>query len=257
VAIALGEMSPLKPIEKPSLTARLAAGKINSPREHIHRSPIYLWVPTVRFSIHNLRMLAIIDYEMGNLRSVQKGFERVGHEAVVTSDPAVIAAARKLVLPGVGAFRDAKAALTARDLVEPIRDAVDAQKPFLGICLGLQLLFDRSFEDGQHEGLGILPGQVERFDVPADVKVPHMGWNQIEFRSRPPIFAGIDDGAHFYFVHSYFVAPHEASIVSTVTNYWQPFCSSVWRGNLFAVQFHPEKSQSDGLRLLKNFAELP
>jgi glutamine amidotransferase len=193
---------------------------------------------------------------MGNLRSVQKGFERGGHEAVVTSDPAVLADATKIVLPGVGAFADAIAALRARGLVEPIRRAVDAGKPFLGICLGLQLLFDRGYEDGAHEGLGILPGEVVRFDVPAEFKVPHMGWNQVTFRHRPPIFDGIDDGTHFYFVHSYYVVPSDASVIATETDYAGPFCSSIWRDNLYATQFHPEKSQADGLRVLKNFAEL-
>jgi glutamine amidotransferase len=201
-------------------------------------------------------MLAIIDYEMGNLRSVQKGFERGGHEAVVTSDPAVLADATKIVLPGVGAFADSIAALRARGLVEPIRRAVDAGKPFLGICLGLQLLFDRGYEDGAHEGLGILPGEVVRFDVPAEFKVPHMGWNQVTFRHRPPIFDGIDDGTHFYFVHSFYVVPSDASVIATETDYAGPFCSSIWRENLYATQFHPEKSQADGLRVLKNFAEL-
>ena len=201
-------------------------------------------------------MIAIIDYEMGNLRSVQKGFERVGHQAVITSDPAVLADAQKVVLPGVGAFRDAIGALRERGLVEPIRAAIGAGKPFLGICLGLQLLFDKSFEDGQYEGLGVVPGEVVKFNVPPEFKVPHMGWNQIAFRRRPPIFAGIDDGAHFYFVHSYYVVPRDASIVATQTDYSRPFCSGIWCDNLFAVQFHPEKSQSAGLRLLKNFAEL-
>ncbi|MEX0643032.1 MAG: imidazole glycerol phosphate synthase subunit HisH [Pirellulales bacterium] len=201
-------------------------------------------------------MLAIIDYEMGNLRSVQKGFERVGHQAVITSDPAVLADAQKIVLPGVGAFRDAIGALRDRALVEPIRAAIGAGKPFLGICLGLQLLFDKSFEDGEYEGLGIVPGDVVKFRVPHEFKVPHMGWNQIAFHRRPPIFSGIEDGAHFYFVHSYYVVPRDASVVATETNYSQPFCSGIWRDNLFAVQFHPEKSQSAGLQLLKNFAEL-
>jgi glutamine amidotransferase len=201
-------------------------------------------------------MIAIIDYEMGNLRSVQKGFERVGHAATVTSDPAAIADADKIVLPGVGAFRDAIAALRQRKLVEPIRAAIDAGKPFLGICLGMQLLFDKSFEDGQHEGLRIVPGEVVRFRVPSEYKVPHMGWNQVEFRRRPPVFEGIDEGAHFYFVHSYYVAPQETSVVATETDYSGPFCSSIWRDHVYAVQFHPEKSQAAGLRLLKNFAEL-
>lgn len=201
-------------------------------------------------------MIAIIDYEMGNLRSVQKGFEHVGNVATITSDPAVLADAQKLVLPGVGAFRDAIAALRERKLVEPIRAAIGAGKPFLGICLGLQLLFDKSYEDGEYDGLGIVAGNVVRFSVPAEYKVPHMGWNQIRFRRRPPIFAGIDDGAHFYFVHSYFVAPRDESVIATDTEYPKPFCSSIWRDNLFAVQFHPEKSQTAGLRVLKNFAEL-
>jgi glutamine amidotransferase len=201
-------------------------------------------------------MIAIIDYEMGNLRSVQKALERVGHAAVITGDPAVLADAEKVVLPGVGAFRDAIAALRQRKLVEPIRAAINAGKPFLGICLGLQLLFDRSYEDGDYEGLGIVPGEVVRFKVPVEYKVPHMGWNQVRFRARPPIFAGIDDGEHFYFVHSYYVVAKDSSVIATETEYPAAFCSSIWRDNLFAVQFHPEKSQAAGLRVLKNFAEL-
>ena len=201
-------------------------------------------------------MIAIIDYGMGNLRSVEKAFERAGHAATITNDAAVLADASKLVLPGVGAFRDAIAALESRRLVEPIRAAIAAGKPFLGICLGLQLLFDRSCEDGEHQGLGVVSGDVVRFDVPPGYKVPHMGWNQLQFRSRPPIFAGIDEGEHFYFVHSYYVVPRDESVVATQTDYAQPFCSSIWRDNLFATQFHPEKSQDAGLRVLKNFAEL-
>jgi glutamine amidotransferase len=201
-------------------------------------------------------MIAIIDYEMGNLRSVQKGFERVGHAATITSDPAVLADSEKIVLPGVGAFRDAIAALRERKLVEPIRAAIDAGKPFLGICLGLQLLFDKSYEDGEYEGLGVVPGEVVRFRVPSDYKVPHMGWNQVQFRRRPPIFNGVEDGTHFYFVHSYYVVPKDDSVIATETDYAQLFCSSIWRDRLFAVQFHPEKSQAAGLRVLKNFAEL-
>lgn len=201
-------------------------------------------------------MIAIIDYGMGNLRSVQKGFERTGHTPTITDDPAVLADASKLVLPGVGAFRDAIAALQSRGLVEPIRASIAAGKPFLGICLGLQLLFDRSFEDGEYQGLGVIAGDVVRFNVPGEYKVPHMGWNQVGFRRRPPIFSGVEEGAHFYFVHSYYVLPRDASVVATETDYPQPFCSSIWRDNLFATQFHPEKSQAAGLRVLKNFAEL-
>src|SRR5262245_36180754 len=201
-------------------------------------------------------MIAIIDYEMGNLRSVQKAFERNGHGAVITSDPAVLADAEKIVLPGVGAFRDAIAALHSRKLVEPIQKAIDGEKPFLGICLGLQLLFDKSYEDGEHDGLGIIPGEVVRFNVPAEFKVPHMGWNHVRFRQSSAIFRGIDDSAHFYFVHSYYVVPRDASVIATETEYATLFCSSIWRDNLFATQFHPEKSQESGLRVLKNFAEL-
>ena len=201
-------------------------------------------------------MIAIIDYGMGNLRSVQKAFERVGHTATITDDPAVLADAAKLVLPGVGAFRDAIAALESRRLVEPIRAAIAGGKPFLGICLGLQLLFERSFEDGEYQGLGIIAGDVVRFDVPPEFKVPHMGWNQVQFRRRPPIFESVDEGAHFYFVHSYYVVPRDESVVATETDYDRPFCSSIWRDNLYATQFHPEKSQAAGLRVLRNFAEL-
>lgn len=201
-------------------------------------------------------MIAIIDYQMGNLRSVQKGFERVGHAAAITSDPHTIAKAKKLVLPGVGAFADAIAELKRRELVGPINDAIAAGKPFLGICLGLQLLFDRSYEDGEHQGLGIIPGDVVRFDIPEEYKVPHMGWNQVNFSRKAPIFDGIADGSHFYFVHSYHVVPKDKSVVDGQANYPDPFCATIWRENLYATQFHPEKSQSDGLRVLRNFAEL-
>jgi glutamine amidotransferase len=201
-------------------------------------------------------MIAIVDYQMGNLRSVQKAFERVGHAAAITADPRVLEQADHIVLPGVGAFADAVAELRRRELVEPIRAAVESGKPFLGICLGLQLLFDIGHEDGEHEGLGIVSGEVHRFKVPAEYKVPHMGWNRVNFRRRAPIFAGIEDGAHFYFVHSYFVVPKDANVVDGEASYPEPFCATIWRDNLFATQFHPEKSQATGLQLLKNFAEL-
>jgi glutamine amidotransferase len=201
-------------------------------------------------------MIAIVDYRMGNLRSVQKGFEKVGHPAVVTSDPAVVASAEKVVLPGVGAFEDAIAELRRRDLVKPILSAIDSDKPFLGICLGLQLLFDKSYENGEHQGLGVLAGEVVRFNVPPEYSVPHMGWNQLLIRRPAPILNGIQSGQHFYFVHSYYVVPRDRDVIAVETEYSEPFCSMVWRGNLFATQFHPEKSQADGLRILKNFAEL-
>jgi imidazole glycerol-phosphate synthase subunit HisH len=201
-------------------------------------------------------MIAILDYGMGNLRSVQKGFEKVGHQAIVTSDPAQVRAASKVVLPGVGAFEDAIAELRRRDLVGPVLEAIDSGKPFLGICLGLQLLFEVSYENGRHEGLGVLKGEVVRFDLPSEYSVPHMGWNEIAIRRRPPVLEGLADGTHVYFVHSYYVAPADAQVIATETDYGGPFCSMVWRDNLFATQFHPEKSQSDGLKILRNFAAL-
>jgi glutamine amidotransferase len=201
-------------------------------------------------------MIAIIDYGMGNLRSVQKGFEKVGHQAIVTSDPAVVAQAVKIVLPGVGAFEDAIAELRRQDLVQPVREAIDSGKPFLGICLGLQLLFETSYENGAHAGLGILKGDVVRFDLPREYSIPHMGWNQLEIRRPAPVFNGLAQGTYVYFVHSYYVVPKDAEVIATETDYGGLFCSSIWRGNIFATQFHPEKSQADGLKMLKNFAEL-
>jgi imidazole glycerol-phosphate synthase subunit HisH len=201
-------------------------------------------------------MIAIIDYGMGNLRSVQKGFERVGHEAIVTDDPAQVHKASKVVLPGVGAFEDAIAELRRRSLVQPVLEAIDSGRPFLGICLGLQLLFDVSYENGRHEGLGVFPGEVVRFQLPDEYSVPHMGWNQLAIRRRPPVLEGIAEGAYFYFVHSYYVVPSDPGIIATETDYSAPFCSMIWRDNVFATQFHPEKSQADGLRLLQNFGAL-
>jgi glutamine amidotransferase len=201
-------------------------------------------------------MLAIIDYQMGNLRSVQKGFEKVGHQATITSDPAVLAKADKVVLPGVGAFGDAMAELRRRALVQPIRDAIASGKPFLGICLGLQLLFEVGYENGRHEGLGVLPGECVRFELPHEYKVPHMGWNALNMKRQAPILNGLGEGTHVYFVHSYYVVPRDSNVVATETSYGPAFCSTVWRDNLYATQYHPEKSQTDGLRILKNFAEL-
>jgi len=201
-------------------------------------------------------MIAIVDYGMGNLRSVQKGFEKVGHQAVVTSDPKVLSSAAKVVLPGVGAFEDAMAELRCRELVKPVLAAIDSGKPFLGICLGLQLLFDVGYENGRHEGLGVLRGEVVRFELPKGFSVPHMGWNQLIIRRPAPVLAGLADGTYVYFVHSYYVAPKDAEVIATETDYGGPFCSMIWRDNVYATQFHPEKSQADGLRILKNFADL-
>jgi len=201
-------------------------------------------------------MIAIVDYPMGNLRSVQKAFEHVGHAAEITSDARQLGQASKIVLPGVGAFQDAISELKRRDLIAPLKDAIAAEKPFLGICLGLQLLFDVSYEDGQHEGLGVLRGEVVRFQLPVEFKVPHMGWNESRRLQSAPVLDGIPDGSHFYFVHSYFVVPQDVQSVALEAHYHQPFCAMIWRKNLYATQFHPEKSQAAGLRLLRNFAEL-
>jgi glutamine amidotransferase len=201
-------------------------------------------------------MIAIIDYGMGNLRSVQKGFEKVGHRAEITNDPAAVDAAEKVVLPGVGAFEDAIAELRRRNLVEPVLRAIDSGRPFLGICLGLQMLFETSYENGRHAGLGVLPGEVVRFQIPPDYSVPHMGWNQLAIRQPVSILAGIEEGTYVYFVHSYYVVPRQTEVIAAETDYGGAFCSMICRDNLFATQFHPEKSQSQGLRILKNFAEL-
>ena len=201
-------------------------------------------------------MIAIIDYGMGNLRSVQKGFEKVGQQAVITCDAAEIAAADRVVLPGVGAFGDAMSELQTRGLIPSIRQAIDSGRPFLGICLGLQLLFEVGHEGGRHEGLGILPGEVVRFQVPAEYKVPHMGWNQLQIVRPAPLLAGLGEAPYMYFVHSYYVAPADRPVIAAEANYPQPFTAMIWRDNLFATQFHPEKSQADGLRMLQNFAEL-
>jgi glutamine amidotransferase len=201
-------------------------------------------------------LIAIIDYQMGNLRSVQKGFEKIGQEAQIVSDPQQLKAATKVVLPGVGAFGDAMQELTQRGFVDPLREWLEQDRPFLGICLGLQLLFDRSFEGGEHRGLGVLAGEVLRFDVPAPLKVPHMGWNELQLRKPAPILEGINSGDYLYFVHSYYVAPEDREVVAVEADYGGPFCAMVWRGQLFATQFHPEKSQQVGLQILENFSRL-
>jgi glutamine amidotransferase len=201
-------------------------------------------------------MIVIVDYGMGNLRSVQKGFERVGAEAHISGDPELLSRADKIVLPGVGAFQDAMRELEQRRLVEPLVAAVKQGTPFLGICLGLQLLFDVSFEGEECRGLGVIPGQVVRFNLPQGFKIPHMGWNQAIIRRPAPVLEGIQTGDYFYFVHSYFVVPEDPSWVAMEADYGGPFCAMIWRDNLYATQFHPEKSQETGQRLLRNFAQL-
>ncbi len=198
-------------------------------------------------------MIAIIDYGMGNLRSVSKAFEAVGHQAVVTRDVRVIGNASHVVLPGVGAFGDCMANINQYGLVEPIHAAIRSGKPFLGICLGLQVLFSESEEFGPHKGLDIIPGKVRRFAAGPALKVPHIGWNQVHLQRTCPLFDGIADGAEWYFVHSYFVEPGDKRVAATTTTYGISFVSSVWKDNIVACQFHPEKSQAVGLRLIKNF----
>lgn len=197
----------------------------------------------------------VIDYGMGNLRSVSKALEYVGFESVVVSgDKNLVKEAEVLVLPGVGAFGDAMKNLRSLELIEPIRKHIEKGKPFLGICLGLQLLFEKSYEHGIHEGLGLLKGEVKL--LPPTVRIPHIGWNQVWFKKRGEITEGLKDGDYFYFVHSYRVIPKEEGVVLSTTDYGEEFVSAIWIDNLLAVQFHPEKSQKKGLRLLENFRKL-
>ena len=200
--------------------------------------------------------IVIVDYQMGNLRSVQKALEHVGFDSLVSSEPQDVRSADKIILPGVGAFGDAIRELQSRALTEPIIDAIGVGKPFLGICLGLQLLFEVGLEGGQHTGLGVLAGQVQRFPE-SELKVPHMGWNQVAI-DKPgcPLLKNVPEDAYFYFVHSYYVAPAEEDVCWLSCDYGVRFCAAVWRDNLFATQFHPEKSQANGLQVLKNFGEL-
>ncbi len=201
-------------------------------------------------------MIAIIDYGMGNLRSVQKGFERMGLEAVVTRDPARILDADRVVLPGVGAFPDCMRNLEEFGLIEAVLKSIKSGKPFLGICLGLQLLFTEGEEFGIHKGLDVIKGRVRRFNIQdSTFKIPHMGWNSVSIKRRPPALEDVPDNGFFYFVHSYYVSPDDPAVVATTTNYGMEFASSVWKDNIFATQFHPEKSQTMGLAILKRFGE--
>ena len=202
-------------------------------------------------------MILIVDYGMANLRSVQKAFERVGSAAEISGDPNRIAEADKLVLPGVGAFRDAIARLNDSGLAEPIKSHIARGKPFFGICLGLQLLFTRSHEEGVYDGLNVFEGDVVRFEtVPGGLKVPHMGWNQLRVKKPAPQFAGMAEDASVYFVHSYYVRPKDATLTAAETDYPTPFTAAIWRDNVFASQFHPEKSQAVGLAMLAKFAAI-
>jgi imidazole glycerol-phosphate synthase subunit HisH len=198
-------------------------------------------------------MIAIVDYGMGNLKSVEKGFKKVGVDALVTSEPRVVDNAEAVVLPGVGAFKDCIRNLSDLSLTEAVVTSIKKGKPFLGICLGLQVLFSESEEFGTCKGLDIFRGKVVRFRE--GLKVPHMGWNTVKIVNRPPILSAIEEDSFFYFVHSFYVVPEEKGIIATTTDYGTTFTSMVWKDNVFATQFHPEKSQGLGLKILKGFGD--
>ena len=208
-------------------------------------------------------MIAVIDYGMGNLRSVEKAFQAIGARVIVTHDRNLILNADSVVLPGVGSFKDCMNNLQKLKLIDPIRESIDNGKPFLGICLGLQILFDESEEYGPVAGLGILAGKVVRFPNKISetkngplIKVPHMGWNKILVKKTDSLFETVETTPYFYFVHSYYVVPEDPSIVATVTHYGIEFVSGIQYKNIYAFQFHPEKSQTLGLSLLKRFSNL-
>lgn len=199
-------------------------------------------------------MIVVIDYGSGNLRSVAKALEAVGARTIVTQSAKEIKSADKIVLPGVGAMKEAMESLENLKLIQAIKDAIKSNKPFLGICLGLQLLFEESEEGGKVKGLGILSGRVLKLKAE---KIPHIGWNQIKIADKAnPLFKGINEGASFYFCHSYYVSPTDKSVIAAETLYGTDFTSSIWKDNLFGVQFHPEKSQAMGLKVLENFVKL-
>jgi glutamine amidotransferase len=193
---------------------------------------------------------------MGNLRNVVRGFEKAGYEAEITTDKQEIIEAEGVVLPGVGAFKDAMQNLTDQELVAPIKEVIAQGTPFLGICLGLQLLFTSSEEFGTTKGLDIISGTVKKFPAALGKKVPHIGWNQLHFKQEAEIFAGLDDGVFQYFVHSYYVAPEDEEVIAATTDYGMDFVSSIAQDNVYAVQFHPEKSSQNGLEILANFGRL-
>jgi glutamine amidotransferase len=197
-------------------------------------------------------MIAVIDYGMGNLRSVEKAFQYLGHDAKIITDAGQLADADHLVLPGDAAFGDAMRNLREGGWDQRIHDHVDTGRPFLGICVGLQLMFGGSEEMGQHTGLGLLPGKCVRF--PTSEKVPQIGWNQIEQQTASPLLEGVEDGSFFYFVHSYYVEAEQETDQLATTDYGIQYTSIAGRDNVYGVQFHPEKSQKIGLRLLTNFA---
>lgn len=201
-------------------------------------------------------MIAIIDYGMGNLASVQKGLARAGYDSVIAEDPEKVSTAGGIILPGVGAFAAGMKNLKMRGFIPEIKKYVQEGKPLLGICLGMQLLFEESEENGMYQGLGIFSGRVVKFNLPDVFKVPHMGWNQIRIEKEFPLFKRIPSDAYFYFVHSYYAVPEKDSLVGGVTNYGLDFPAAVGDGRVFGVQFHPEKSSAYGRQVLKNFGEL-
>ncbi|UCD34324.1 MAG: imidazole glycerol phosphate synthase subunit HisH [Nitrospiraceae bacterium] len=202
-------------------------------------------------------MIAVIDYGMGNLRSVEKAFLKVGYDVRVTSRPEDVQKADGVVLPGVGAFRDCMKELSDLGMTDAVVKAIIEGKPYLGICLGLQVLFSESEEFGRCRGLDIFRGRVVRFELEdRALKIPQMGWNQVSLKRQCPLFRDIPDNSYFYFVHSFYVAPDDEAVVAGTTEYGVPFTSAVWKDNIYAVQFHPEKSQALGLRLLKNFGDI-
>jgi glutamine amidotransferase len=203
-------------------------------------------------------VIALVDYDSGNLRSVEKALRKVGADVEVTRRPEALKKARAVVLPGVGAFDDCVNAMRKQELLAAIKEFIESGRAFLGICVGYQALFESSEEfNSCAAGLGIFAGKVVRFESGNGLKIPQIGWNQLKI-TRPdcPLYRGVADGSHVYFVHSYFPKPKDASIMATETEYGETFASSVWRGNVFATQFHPEKSQEVGLRLLRNFVDV-
>jgi len=200
-------------------------------------------------------VIAILDYGMGNLRSVEKALQKVGAQTLVTSEPEKVLIAEGLVLPGVGAFKDCMRNLKEYGLIDALYQFIQSGRPFLGICLGLQLLFSESTEFGLYKGLDIIKGKVVRFPQGSTVKVPHMGWNTVKIEKEVPFLQDIEDESYFYFVHTYYVIPEDESIVATTTNYGVKFVSSICHNNIFACQFHPEKSQELGLKILRRFKE--
>lgn len=200
--------------------------------------------------------ITILDYQMGNLRSVAKAVERLGQSAQLVDTPEDLLKADKLIVPGVGGFPACMDALKTRGLDTAIKDYIKSGRPYLGICLGMQILMELSEEFGSHPGLGIFKGRVERFSPKTKLKIPHMGWNRLKFPKDSKLFKDISPGAYVYFVHSYFCEPKESKLVAATSNYGQDFCAAFEQDNVFAVQFHPEKSQSVGLNILKNFCEV-